>query len=108
MVQTVRRLSAAQFPLSNVVSFLSPFSLAGRRGTEISPGMLHVPELQDVHRRWRHLRSGGEIQTVLVSLTGSIAPQEVRQHRTGPITDDFIAVYSHIEFLVFFSHLPSL
>lgn len=29
-----------------------------------------------------------------MSLTASIAPQEVRQHRTGPIKDDFIAVYS--------------
>lgn len=64
-----------------------------------------MPELQDVHRRWRHLRSGGEIQTVLVSLTGSIAPQEVRQHRTGPIKDGFIAVYSftYLVLSVFFS-----
>lgn len=55
-----------------------PSPLAGRGGTEVSPGMLHVPELQDVHRRWRHLCSGGEVQAVLVSLTGPIAPQEVR------------------------------
>lgn len=64
-----------------------------------------MPELQDVHRRWRHLRSGGEIQTVLVSLTGFIAPQEVRQHRTGPIKDGFIAVYSftYLVLRIFFS-----
>lgn len=67
-----------------------------------------MPELQDVHRRWRHLRSGGEIQTVLVSLTGFIAPQEVRQHRTGPIKDGFIAVYSftYLVLRVFFLISP--
>lgn len=53
-------------------SFLFLFSLAGCRGTEISPRMLHLSKLQDVHRWWRHLRSGGKIQTLLVSLAGPI------------------------------------
>ena len=42
-------------------------SWPGRRRTEVPSGMLHLSELQGLHRRWGHLRSGGALQALLVS-----------------------------------------
>lgn len=65
-----------KFTLQNVLLTASlAFLSTGRRGTEISPRVLHLSELQDIYRGWRHIRSGGEIQTLLVSLKDIIIRQ---------------------------------
>ena len=42
-------------------------SWPGRRRTEVPPRMLHLSELQGLHRRRGHVRSGGAVQALLVS-----------------------------------------
>lgn len=49
------------------LNFFSPVPLAGRRRAEVSPRMLHLSELPDVHRGRRHIRIGGEVEALLVS-----------------------------------------
>ncbi len=47
---------------------ISVFVCSRSPENRVSPRMLHLSELPGVHRWWRHVCSGGAIQTLLVSL----------------------------------------